>query len=179
MGVLNISGLLVGLVGVGAIVGFDLRASDATAVAEMAVVAVGYSVGPAILARYLIGLPPLGVNAAALTLCAVAYAPVAFLQRPAHVPSAGVIESIAVLGIVCTALAFLLFFALIAEVGPVRATVITYVNPAVAAVLGVLVLRETFTFGMALGFALVLAGSTLATRRRKVERAPEEARAGP
>jgi drug/metabolite transporter (DMT)-like permease len=66
---------------------------------------------------------------------------------------------------VCTALAFLLFFALIAEIGPVRATVITYVNPAVAALLGVLVLGETFTLGMGAGFALVLLGSTLATGR--------------
>jgi len=68
--------------------------------------------------------------------------------------------------VVCTALAFLLFFALIAEIGPVRATVITYINPAVAAVLGVVALRESFTIGMAVGFVLVIAGSTLATRRR-------------
>ncbi|MGA7912388.1 MAG: DMT family transporter, partial [Candidatus Dormiibacterota bacterium] len=69
------------------------------------------------------------------------------------------------LALVCTAVAFLLFFALIAEIGPVRSTVITYVNPAVAAVLGVTVLRESFTIGMALGFVLVIAGSVLATRR--------------
>jgi drug/metabolite transporter (DMT)-like permease len=72
---------------------------------------------------------------------------------------------VGVLAVVCTALAFLLFFALIAEIGPVRATVITYVNPAVAALLGVLVLGETFTLGMGAGFALVLLGSTLATGR--------------
>jgi drug/metabolite transporter (DMT)-like permease len=72
------------------------------------------------------------------------------------------------LAIVCTALAFLLFFALIAELGPVRATVITYVNPAVAAVVGVIFLNETLTTGMLVGFALVLAGSVLATRRAQV-----------
>jgi drug/metabolite transporter (DMT)-like permease len=66
------------------------------------------------------------------------------------------------------------FFALIAEVGPVRATVFTYVNPAVAAVLGVLLLGERFTAGMAVGFALVLVGSVLATSRRR-EPAPEVA----
>jgi drug/metabolite transporter (DMT)-like permease len=70
-----------------------------------------------------------------------------------------------------------LFFALIAEVGPVRATVITYVNPAVAGILGVVVLRETLTLGMGLGFVLVLAGSALATRRAK--RAAETARRTP
>jgi drug/metabolite transporter (DMT)-like permease len=76
-----------------------------------------------------------------------------------------VLFAIATLGILCTALAFILFGELIAEVGPVRATVITYINPAVAAILGVLVLNETFTFAMAIGFVLVILGSTLATRR--------------
>jgi drug/metabolite transporter (DMT)-like permease len=68
------------------------------------------------------------------------------------------------LAVVCTALAFVLFFALIADIGPARATVITYVNPAVAAVLGVVVLDEELTLGMGVGFVLVLAGSVLATR---------------
>ena len=69
------------------------------------------------------------------------------------------------LAVVCTAIAFLLFFALIAEIGPVRSTVITYVNPAVAAVLGVAILGEHFTLAMGVGLVLVLAGSVLATRR--------------
>jgi drug/metabolite transporter (DMT)-like permease len=92
-------------------------------------------------------------------------------------PSAQVFGAVGVLAVVCTALAFLLFFALISEIGPVRATVITYVNPAVAALLGVAVLRETFSVWMGLGFVLVLLGSTVATRRRTptaaLERAPE------
>jgi drug/metabolite transporter (DMT)-like permease len=79
-------------------------------------------------------------------------------------PSADALFSILVLGTVCTALAFVLFSALIAEIGPVRATVITYINPAVAAVLGVVVLSEPFTLPMAVGFGLVLAGSAMATR---------------
>ena len=74
------------------------------------------------------------------------------------------LASVAVLGVVCTALAFLLFFSLIREVGPVRATVITYINPAVAAVAGIAILGESFTLGMGVGFVLVLAGSFLATR---------------
>jgi drug/metabolite transporter (DMT)-like permease len=73
--------------------------------------------------------------------------------------------AVATLGVVCTALAFILFFALIAEVGPVRATVITYVNPAIALLFGVLILGEPFTAGAGVGFALILAGSFLATRR--------------
>jgi len=134
----------------------------------MAVVAICYAVGPAILARHLSGLPSVGVIAASLAICAVAYAPVAALQWPHTVPTAGVLASVGVLALVCTALAFLIFFALIAEIGPVRATVITYINPAVAAVAGILVLHERFTAGMGTGFVLVLIGSTLATRRARV-----------
>src|SRR5205823_2674839 len=88
----------------------------------------------------------------------------AAFSLPSSMPGWKVDASVAGLAVVCTALAFVLFSQLIAEVGPVRATVITYVNPAVAAALGVTILDERFTAGMALGFALVLAGSVLATR---------------
>jgi drug/metabolite transporter (DMT)-like permease len=158
-------GLLVGLCGVAAIVGLDLGHVDAVALLEIALVAVCYAVGPIILSRHLNGAPALGVVAASLALTAVAYAPLAAVRWPERMPSAHVVESVVGLAVVCSAAAFLLFFALIAEVGPVRATVITYVNPAVAAVVGVLLLNERLTAGMLLGFALVLAGSVLATGR--------------
>ena len=157
-------GLMVGLVGVAAVVGSSLGASDPAAFLEMAVVVVGYAVGPAILARRLGGLSSVGVMALSLSLCALVYAPIAVVQRPAVVPSPGVLVAIAILGVVCTAAAFVLFSALIAEIGPVRATVITYINPAVASVLGVLVLNESFTAAMAIGLGLVILGSVLATR---------------
>jgi drug/metabolite transporter (DMT)-like permease len=165
LGLASISGLLLGIAGVGAIVGFDLRASDWLALGQVGIVVVGYAVGPVILSRYLQGAPAVGVIAVALTISAIVYAPVAAFQWPHSVPRLEVISAVAVLAVVCTAIAFLLFFALIAEIGPVRATVITYINPAVAAVLGVIVLRENFTVGMAIGFGLVVAGSVLATRR--------------
>ena len=158
-------GLLIGVVGVAAIVGFDLRATSSTALLEIGLVVIGYALGPVILARYLSDLPSVSVIAVAVALTALVYAPLAVIQRPTAVPSLEVLASVGVLAVVCTALAFLLFFALIAEIGPVRATVITYVNPAVAALLGVLVLGETFTLGMGAGFVLVLLGSTLATGR--------------
>jgi drug/metabolite transporter (DMT)-like permease len=164
----SVAGLLLGVVGVSAIVGFDLKASGWLPLAAMAVVVVGYSAGPAILSRYLSGQPAVGVNAVALTLCAIVYAPLAALKWPHSLPPVDAIVSVVVLGVVCTALAFMLFFALIAEIGPVRATVITYINPAVAAVLGVIVLHESFTVGRGIGFVLVLAGSVLATRRPAV-----------
>jgi len=172
MGALNVAGLLIGIVGVGAIVGFDLQATTLLALMEIGLVVVGYALGPAIAARYLSSLPSVSVTTGSLALCAIGYAPFAFLNWPQAVPSGGVIFAVAVLAIVCTALAFLLFFALISEIGPVRATVITYINPAVAAVAGVLVLHENFTLGMAAGFVLVLVGSTLATRRARQLEAP-------
>jgi drug/metabolite transporter (DMT)-like permease len=167
IGTVGIVGLALGLVGVAAIVGLDLHASDIRALVEMAVVALGYAVGPAILRRYLTGVPSVSVIGISLAACAVAYAPLAAMQWPHAMPSAGVLASVGVLAVVCTALAFLLFFALIERIGPVRATVITYINPAVAALVGVTILHETFTIGMGVGFVLVLAGSVLATRRRK------------
>jgi len=161
----SMSGLGLGLAGVALIVGFDLRASSALSLVEMAVVVIGYALGPAILSRYLTGVPSVTVIGVALALTSLAYAPVAAIQWPHGWPSLAVVASVSVLAVVCTAIAFLLFFELIGEVGPVRATVITYTNPAVAAILGVAVLHESFTAGMGIGFVLVLAGSVLATRR--------------
>jgi drug/metabolite transporter (DMT)-like permease len=169
------AGLLLGIIGVVGIVGADFHASDATAIVEVVLVAIGYAVGPAILSRRLDGLPSIGVMALSLALTALIYAPIAAVQWPAAVPSTNALGAIATLGVVCTALAFILFGELIAEVGPVRATVITYINPAVAAVLGVLVLNETFTVPMAIGFAFVIAGSALATRRTPGAAAPTSA----
>jgi drug/metabolite transporter (DMT)-like permease len=156
-------GLLVGIAGVAAIVGLDLGAVDTVAVVEIALVAVCYAIGPIILSRSLAELPALDVVAASLVLSAVVYAPLAATRWPSSLPSGRVLLSVVGLAVLCTAIAFLVFFALIAEVGPVRATVITYVNPAVAAVLGVSVLGEHVTWGMGVGFALVLTGCVLAT----------------
>jgi drug/metabolite transporter (DMT)-like permease len=130
----------------------------------MALVVIGYAVGPAILSRRLSGLPFVGVMALSLSLCALVYAPIAAVQRPAVMPSPSALGAIAILAVVCTAIAFLLFAALIDEIGPVRAAVITYVNPAVAAALGVAVQRDPFTAAMGLGFLLVILGSAFAAR---------------
>ena len=168
-GPLGVLGMLIGLVGVVAIVGADFAATDTTALLQIGVVVVGYALGPAILARRLDGLPTVGIMAVSLALCAVVFVPIAATQWPTEMPSSGALIAVVVLATVCTAGAFILFGALIDEVGPVRATVITYVNPAVAAVLGVLVLRETFTVPMAVGFVLVIAGSMLAARPGQTE----------
>lgn len=162
----RVAGLVVGLAGVVALVGLDVHAADFGAVAELGVVVVGYAVGPWVFHNHLSDLPPLGVTVLSLLACALAYAPVALAQMPSHLPATRVLLAVTGLGVLCTAIAFLVFFALISEIGPARATVITYVNPAVAVLLGVSVLGESFQAGTALGFALILAGSVLATRSR-------------
>ncbi|HEX3707382.1 MAG TPA: DMT family transporter [Mycobacteriales bacterium] len=155
-------GLLVGIAGVGSLVGLQVGTVDMTAVAEIAVVAVGYALGPLVLSHRLSDAPGLAVVAASLGLTAVVYAPVAIAKPPDHL-SGEVIWSVIGLAVICTALAFIVFFWLIAEIGPTRATVITYVNPAVAIALGVSILGEHLTTGMVIGFPLVLIGSVLAT----------------
>jgi drug/metabolite transporter (DMT)-like permease len=164
LGKQSLVGLFVGLAGVAAIVGVNVEGAGVRPIVEVGLVSVCYAVGPVILQRWLADLPALGVIAASLAVTAVAYIPIAAFSFPEELPSAKVVWSVLGLSVVCTALAFLLFFALITEIGSVRATVITYINPAVAAVLGVLILDERFTLGMGIGFALVLLGSVLATR---------------
>ena len=161
----RVAGLVVGLLGVAVLLGLNVSFRDLGAVGEVGLVAVGYATGPIIIARRLPHLPAVGVVAASLVLTAVAYAPLAVPQLPGMLPSRRVLLAVGILGVVCTALAFLLFFALIGEVGPVRATVITYFNPAVALLLGVTLLNEPFTVGAVIGFGLILVGSVLATRR--------------
>jgi drug/metabolite transporter (DMT)-like permease len=159
----TVVGLLVGMAGVAAIVGVSVE-GGVVPIVQVILVAICYAVGPVILQRWLAALPALGVIAASLAVTAVAYVPIVLLGSAGEAPSAEAVGAVLGLAIACTALAFLLFFALIAEVGPVRATVITYVNPAVAALLGVAILDEHFTVPMGIGFVLVLAGSVLATQ---------------
>jgi len=160
------TGLALGIVGVTALVGLDVGGSDLGAVGEVGVVVIGYAAGPAILSRALDGLPGIGIMASALTITALVYVPVVLIDDgvPGALPSGKVIWSIVTLAAVCTAAAFMLLFALVTEVGPVRATTITYLNPAVAVVAGALVLDEPVTVWTVIGFALVVTGSYLVNR---------------
>jgi drug/metabolite transporter (DMT)-like permease len=161
-------GLGIGVAGVVALLGVDLNIDGAGAwpVVEVMIVAACYATGPVILSRALSGMPGLGVSALSVTVAALVYLVPGLLLRPTTTPPASALWSVVVLGLVCTALAFVLFYELVAEIGPSRSTVITYLNPAVALVLGVVVLGEQPTLGMLIGFPLVLIGSVLATRRR-------------
>ena len=158
------AGLLAGLSGVALLAGPQLAGGRAWPIIEVVLVALCYATGPLIANRRLGDLSGLGVTAVCLAAATVVYAPAAALTWPAAVPSAQVLGSLAALGVLCTALAFVLFFQLIAEVGPARATVITYVNPAVAVALGVSVLGEPLTPEIVAAFVLILTGSVLATR---------------
>ena len=157
-------GLGLGFAGVALLVGLDIDLSDFGAVGATLLTAVGYAIGPIIINRKLNDVPALGVITASLILATVIYLPFAPALWPDHFHVTAA-WSVVGLGVLCTAAAFLVFFALIAEVGPARATVITYVNPAVAIALGALVLHEPLTIGMAIGFPLVIAGSILGTMR--------------
>jgi drug/metabolite transporter (DMT)-like permease len=167
-------GLLVGLAGVAVLVGVDVGRNDAWAVVEVTVTAVGYATGPIVIARKLADLPVLGVVAASLAVAAISCAPLSITHLPSHI-SGHAAWSVAGLALICTAVDFPLFFALISEVGPARATVITYVNPAIALLLGVVLLSEKFTVGIAIGFPLILAGCFFATsRNRQPSRRPPD-----
>jgi drug/metabolite transporter (DMT)-like permease len=167
------TGLLAGLGGVALLAGPTAAGGDVLSVAEVLLVAVCYATGPLIASRRLGHLPPLEMTAVCLAFAAVVYAPLAVLTWPSAMPSVQVLAALAALAVICTAAAFPIFFQLIAEVGPARASVITYVNPAVAVALGVAILGEPFTPAMAGAFALILGGSVLATRGGRRGSAPE------
>ncbi len=161
-------GMFVGLAGVVVLVGIDIggRTAELLGAGAILLATVGYAIGPLIVKHRLSDVDPLGPVTAALLIATVVLAPVAVVDWPTEAPSGQALASVAMLGVVCSALAFLLFFALIAEVGPARATVITYVNPTVALALGVAVLGEQVTAGAIAGLLLILAGSWLATDGR-------------
>jgi drug/metabolite transporter (DMT)-like permease len=161
-------GMLIGLAGVIALVGIDIGGDGKELVGALAILVVAflYAIGPMIVKRRLSDVDPLGPVAASLAIATLMVTPFALAGLPDSAPSADTLASLAVLGLLCSAFAFLLFFRLIAEVGPGRATVITYINPVVALGLGVAVLDESVTTGVVVGLLLILAGSWLSTDGR-------------
>lgn len=162
-------GLGIGVVGITALLGLDVEGADLLPILAVGAVVVGYATAPMVVSRKLPEVPGVAAASVALTITAVVYAPFAVPRLGDAADASGeALLSLLALGAVCTALALALFFALIREVGPQRALVITFVNPVVAVLLGVLLLDEPFTLGIALGLPLVLAGCVLATRRGSV-----------
>jgi drug/metabolite transporter (DMT)-like permease len=163
---IRVLGMAIGVVGIGVLLGLDLEGAQLLPILAIGLVLIGYATGPLVVTRALPDVSGVAASSIALFVTAVVYAPFAApqLDEAASAPAAAWL-ALAALGVVCTALALALFFSLIREVGPQRALVITFVNPAVAVLLGVLLLDEPFTLGIALGLPLVLLGCVLATRR--------------
>jgi drug/metabolite transporter (DMT)-like permease len=161
-GARRVSGLILGFAGVVILAGVGVRGSSFLSMGEVVLCSIGYAIAPMIVSRRLAKAPSFEVVTASMVVTALIYLPFALthLPRRFHVETA---ESVVTLSVVCTVLAFLLFFALIKEIGPTRATVVTYINPAVALLLGVVALGEPFTLGIAIGFPMIIAGSILAT----------------
>ncbi|QNG39285.1 DMT family transporter [Geodermatophilaceae bacterium NBWT11] len=165
----RIGGMVLGVVGIATLLGLDVAGAQWLALGAVVLTVIGYGTAPLIISRQLSAVSGVAASAVALSITTVVYAPFA-LPRLDQVGAASgrALLAVAALGVVCTALALALFFALIREVGPQRALVITFVNPAVAVLLGVLLLGEPFTLGIAVGLPLVLVGCVLATRRTRV-----------
>jgi drug/metabolite transporter (DMT)-like permease len=179
-GIKRIAGLALGIVGVAVLAGPELTGGSAWPVTEVLLVAVCYAIAPLVAARYLGDVPTLPMTAACLGFAALVYAGPAAATWPDQMPSTRVLLALAALAVICTALAFIVFFALIREVGAARALVFTYVNPAVALAAGVIVLNEPLTPWNVAGLGLILAGLVLATRRADAEPvAAEPTQAGP
>jgi drug/metabolite transporter (DMT)-like permease len=165
---MRLVGLLIGLAGVVALVGIDVAGErdELVGAAAVLVSALGYAVGSMLLKARLADLDPRASMGAALAIAALVLTPVVALAPPDAVPSAEASLSLVVLGFFCTAAAFVFYGALVAEAGPARALVITYVAPVVAVALGVAVLGETLGAGALAGLLLILAGSWLSTDGR-------------
>lgn len=158
----KIAGLALGLAGVACLLGFDVAHPHWLAYGALCLSALGYAIGPMIVARKLSDGNPLGVVVASLIIASLLYLPVV----PAYWPQAFTLAatgSVIALAALSTALAFMLLFALISEVGPIRATMIAYVNPAVAVLLGALVLSEPVSAATIAGFLLIVTGTYFAT----------------
>ncbi|HWJ36630.1 MAG TPA: DMT family transporter [Steroidobacteraceae bacterium] len=156
-------GLVTGIAGVMVLLGFDTIAGSAQwlAVAGLILAVIGYAAGPLVVQRHLAGVDEIGAVAISLGLASVILLPVALATMPRQMPSALSLASIGILGLICTASAMLLYFYVIHAAGAARASVVAYISPAIAAVLGVVVLHEHFGIGLAAGLALILLGSAL------------------
>lgn len=173
----RLAGLVVGLLGVVALLGLGTVSWPLgwAGVGCMLLATVGYAVGPLIIQRYLKGLDSLGPIAVSLCASSVLLLMPAAVTLPQKMPSAFALTSIAILGVLCTAVAMLFMFYLVHQAGPARASVITYINPIVATLLGVLLLREHLGVGGLMALALILLGSWLATRGVSPRAAPDAA----
>ncbi|WP_024288769.1 DMT family transporter [Cellulomonas sp. KRMCY2] len=157
------AGLLIGLGGVAVLTGPGLTDGHAWAVIEVLLGALGYAIAPVVAERALQGVPASVLTTACLGVAALVYGPVVAFSGPAPTVSPAAVAALATLGLVCTALAFVLFFRLISEVGGPRSTLVAYLNPVVAVTLGAAVLQEPLGLGVAVATLLIVGGSAAAS----------------
>lgn len=165
-----IAGLVIGFAGIVALVGIDALSgkTDPFWVGVLILVAICYAIAPVIADRKLSGESSVAVIGIAMAMVAVIYAVPVSQQLPgeiAAVPHWQSWAALAVLGLVCSALAFVVFFKLISLIGVARGSLIVYVNMAVALTLGILFLKEPITTGFLIGVPMVILGLWLAGRK--------------
>ena len=160
-------GIVVGFIGLISVVGFESIAggSDPLSIAMVLVAAIGYSYAVMMVQGALPHVSGIAINAVAMAITALFYLPLTIIQWPTHEISSSAINAIIGLGVLSTGAAFVAFFALAAIIGVARGSLVTYLNTAFAVVLGVIILDEPFTTGMAIGLPLVLIGSYFASRK--------------
>ena len=166
VGGLRLVGLLIGMGGVVALLGLDVGGDEQRLLgAGFVLLATAGYAASALFVKHptLAALPSLGVVAVECAVATIVLSPLALTRLPSQIPNLEVIASLLVLGLICTALAYLTFFALVAEVGASRGTVFTYVNPVVSVFLGVVLLGEPFDVATVAGFLLIIVGSWLST----------------
>lgn len=159
-------GIVVGFIGLIAVVGIESFSgnSDPASIAMMILAAMGYSYAIIMVTTNLPLVDGIAINGLAMAITSIFWAPLAIAQWPSQVSLKPALSLIA-LGVLCTALAFLIFFKLLVEIGPARGSLVTYLNTSVAVVLGVIVLDEPITIGLIVGLPLVLIGSYLASKK--------------
>lgn len=177
----RLGGMLIGFAGVAALVGIDVSgsSSELLGIGAIVVAAAGYACGPLIMTRGLGGIDGRAMMGVSLAMAAVVLTPLAAVDAPTAVPPAGALAAIVVLGLLCTAAAFVAFAELVRAAGPTRATIVTYVNPVIALALGVALLGEQPGAGAVLGLLLILAGSWLSTDGRLPRRLEQRLAAQP
>ncbi len=165
---LRLLGLLIGFAGVIVLVGIDVAGDgdELLGAALILLASCGYAAAPMILKRKLAGVDARAAMGASLLVASILLTIPAAFTAPSEAPTTDAVLSIVILGLICTALALVVFQFLILEVGPGRALVITYLNPVVAVFLGVLILDESLGAGAVAGLLLILAGSWLSTDGR-------------
>jgi drug/metabolite transporter (DMT)-like permease len=178
---LRLAGVLVGFGGVAVLLGLDLGSSGTALLGGLAVVlaSLGYAVGGFLVKHRLAGVAPVGMSASVMVASSIFLLPPAILTAPGSAPGLGPAAAVTALGVVGTGAAFVIFYGLIASVGPARAFLVTYIAPGFAVVYGALLLSEEVTAATLAGLALILAGSWLAAEGRLPGRAEVEIDEGP